>query len=521
MTNQPRRLSRRQLLKGSAILGAGAALTACAAPAAPAAQKPADAAAPAAAPAAGTGASPLKGTQADEMKGKKIELSLAVIAGWPPSQAPIELFPDFAAFAKEKYGYDATVKKTEAPFAALFQKVAPTLASKSQEYNLIVSDSQWLGALSTPGWIVSAEDVYKEVPELDIEPFSSLVKNTYQVYPDGSGKRWGFPQMPDTQGLFVRLDLLTDAKHKEAFKAKAGKELPQNYDEAIKLTIQDWEPIFDYFNGTGIGGTAIMQSKEYDFFSCAYHPYVYATGGDIWDPKTNSVVGVLNTDANAKMLDYFKSLQKYQPSGSQNYGIGDMIDLFGQGKVFSAFQWLAVGLFMSPDGKDGKAMDLTGKVLALPHPKVAFEGGPTEVIGAMGGQPWVINKFNDEDHMRACIDFLKWWYSDDTQKKFLAKGGLPWSKKGVEKPLFEKEPIYFKPFVYMLTEGRSRDFWHLPEYAEMLNLQQEAYSGFASGQFKDAKAVLNSIAAKQQAILLDKGRTTVAIPDDIKDAQPK
>ena len=140
MTNQPRRLSRRQLLKGSAILGAGAALTACAAPAAPAAQKPADAAAPAAAPAAGTGASPLKGTQADEMKGKKIELSLAVIAGWPPSQAPIELFPDFAAFAKEKYGYDATVKKTEAPFAALFQKVAPTLASKSQEYNLIVSD---------------------------------------------------------------------------------------------------------------------------------------------------------------------------------------------------------------------------------------------------------------------------------------------------------------------------------------------------------------------------------------------
>ena len=139
----------------------------------------------------------------------------------------------------------------------------------------------------------------------------------------------------------------------------------------------------------------------------------------------------------------------------------------------------------------------------------------------MGGQPWVINKFNDDDHMRACIDFLKWWYTDDTQKKFLAKGGLPWSKKGVEKPLFEKEPIYFKPFVYMLTEGRSRDFWHLPEYAEMLAIQQEAYSGFASGQFKDAKAVLNSIAAKQQAILLEKGRTTVAIPDDIKDAQPK
>jgi len=71
----------------------------------------------------------------------------------------------------------------------------------------------------------------------------------------------------------------------------------------------------------------------------------------------------------------------------------------------------------------------------------------------------------------------------------------------------------------MLTEGRSRDFWHLPEYAELLAIQQEAYSGYASGQFTDAKAVLNSIASKQQAILLEKGRTTVAIPDDIKDAQ--
>ncbi len=522
MTNESKnpRLSRRQLLKGVALTAGVGLLAACAAPAAapaapaaPAAEAPKATEAPAAA--APAGGDPLMGTQGDEMKGKKIELSLAVIAGWPPSQAPIDLFPDFAASVKAKYGYEATVKKTEAPFAALFQKVAPELASKSQTYNLIVSDSQWLGALSEPGWIVKADDVFAKVPELDIEPYSGLVKNTYQVYPDGSGTRWGFPQMPDTQGLFVRLDMLTDEKNKADYKAKTGKELPQNYDEGIKLTLQDWEPIFAFFTNDKMGGTAIMQSKEYDFFSCAYHPYVYATGGDIWDPKTGSVVGVLNTDANAKQLEHFKSLQKVQLAGSQNYGIGDMIDLFNQGKVFSAFQWLAVGLFMGTP-------EMKGKILVLPHPKVAVEGGPAQVVGAMGGQPWVINKFNDDDHMRACIDFLKWWYTDETQKKFLAKGGLPWSKKGIEKPLFEGEaPLWFKPFVAMLEEGRSRDFWHLPEYAEMLAIQQEAYSGYASGQFTDAKAVLNSIAAKQQAILLEKGRTTVPIPDDIKDAQPK
>ncbi len=88
-----RSLSRRQLLKGAAAVSAAAiaaqALAACAPGAAPAGG---GAAAPAAA-----GASPLQGTVGDEMKGKNIELSFAVIAGWPPSQLPIDMFPKFAA----------------------------------------------------------------------------------------------------------------------------------------------------------------------------------------------------------------------------------------------------------------------------------------------------------------------------------------------------------------------------------------------------------------------------------------
>ncbi len=504
-------LSRRQFLKSAATFGAGATLlAACGAPPAAPATSGGDAAAPAGGGAVGTNA--LAGTQGDEMKGKTLELSLAVIAGWPPSQLAIELFPDFAAYAKEKYGYDVTARKTEAGFDALFQKVAPTLASKSQEFNLIVSDSQWLGALSEPGWIIKADDVYSLVPELDIEPYSSLVKNTYQVYPDGSGIRWGFPQMPDTQGIFLRLDMIEDEANQAAFKEKTGKDIPTDAAGFADWTIQDYEPLFAVMNKGDVAGTAIMQSKTYDFFSCAYHPYVYATGGDIWDSASGNVAGVLNTDANAKQLEYFKSLQQYQAAGSENYGIGDMIDLFTTGKVFSAFQWLAVGLFMIPE-------ELKGKVLALPHPKFTMADGKVDVVGAMGGQPWVINSFNDDDHMRVSVDFLKWWYTDETQAKFLKGGGLPWSKKGMENPDFGGDvPIYFEPFKYMLGEGKSRDFWHLPEYAELLAIQQEAYSAYASGQVDNAQNVLNYIASKQQAILFEKGRTTTPVPADIKDA---
>ncbi|MEM8862253.1 MAG: sugar ABC transporter substrate-binding protein, partial [Chloroflexota bacterium] len=129
----------------------------------------------------------------------------------------------------------------------MFQKVAPTLAAGSQEFNLIISDSQWLGALAEPRWIVRAEDVYELNPDLDIKPYSSLVTNTYQVYPDGSGQRWGFPQMPDTQGVFLRKDMLDDPAEQAAFKEQYGYDLPTTYEEYADMTIEDYEDVFGFF----------------------------------------------------------------------------------------------------------------------------------------------------------------------------------------------------------------------------------------------------------------------------------
>ncbi|MEM8862252.1 MAG: hypothetical protein AAGD96_28375 [Chloroflexota bacterium] len=85
-------LSRRTLLKGLAGASAATILAACQpqAPAAPAVETSGDAAAPEA-------SNPLMGSDASNMQGKTLTLSLAVLAGWPPSPLPIELFPKFAA----------------------------------------------------------------------------------------------------------------------------------------------------------------------------------------------------------------------------------------------------------------------------------------------------------------------------------------------------------------------------------------------------------------------------------------
>ena len=97
---------------------------------------------------------PLCGSSDTNMQGKSIEFGYSRIGGWPPSSAPEAMWPAFQSYAKETYGYDVSdLAFAEAPFGELFQKIAPTLASGSNEFNLMIVDSQWLGALSEPGWI--------------------------------------------------------------------------------------------------------------------------------------------------------------------------------------------------------------------------------------------------------------------------------------------------------------------------------------------------------------------------------
>jgi multiple sugar transport system substrate-binding protein len=452
---------------------------------------------------------PLKGSSPTNMQGKSLTFGYSRIGGWPPSAAPEAMWPQFQAYAKENFGYDVELTFVEAPFGELFQKIAPTLAAGSQEYNLMIVDSQWLGALAEPGWIVAADKVYELNPELDIEPFSSLVTSTYQVYPDGSGQRWGFPQMPDTQGVFLRLDMLEDPAEQAAFEAATGKKLPTTYEEYENIMIDDLVEIFAFFNrpDEGMYGTALQYSKDYDFFSCAYYPFAYSQGGEIWDPATKQIWGILNSDINAKAMEEFVALKDLQPPSFATQGIGEVIDLFSTGRVFSGWQWLAVGKFMIPP-------ELEGKVLAIPLPKWNGPDGQPNVIGAMGGQPWVINAFNDDDHMRVAIDFLKWWYLPDTQDEFIMnQGGLPWSKEGLNNEKYLNAFPYVKPFKYMLEEGRSQDFWHEPEYSQMLAIQQEAWNAYATGQVTSAKAALDYTAAKQQEILYNAGRTQEPPPE--------
>jgi len=443
-----------------------------------------------------------------ELKGKKITMSTLGIAGWYPSKLGVDMSPAFAEYAKKKYGYDVEFTFEEAPFTSLFQKAAASLATKSDAYNIIVVDSQWLGGLAAPGWIIKLNDVIDKNPQLKaIDWYDQIVVDTYMSYPLGSDNYWGFPLEGDVMVLYVRKDKLLDPVERKAFKAKYGMEMPKTFEDFEKLTYPDFVKILEFFTRPekDFYGIAQHYSKVYDFVCTAAHNYIWSRGGRIWDNKTNQVWGVLNTPENAKSLEAYKESLKWAPPGAVNYGNSELMEAWNGGKVFCAIMWSAVGNFMMKP-KDGEVM-----IVPPPMHLINGDGKPNRIY-SMGGQPWVINAFNNKEVMQVAKDFMEWWYTEDVQMEFARRGGNPVIKSVLNKPDFEKIKPWFRGYKWMLNQSKGRDFWHNPMYSVMLAKQQEAFHAYISGQIKDPKVALDYAAYHLQKIMADHGFTKVKPP---------
>ncbi|MGH2558961.1 MAG: extracellular solute-binding protein, partial [Thermomicrobiales bacterium] len=434
----------------------------------------------------------------------------------------------FKPFANETHGYDVNFTFEEAPFGELFQKAATSLSSESADYNIIISDSQWLGALAEPGWILQLNDLIAANPELDVE-FEDAAAIGYRVYPDGSDQIWGFPQEGDTIALYVRQDLFSDQVERDAFKAaNGGTDLPQTFEEWEQIDMETFEAIAAFFTrpDAGLFGTSMHWSQEYDSISCYVYPYMFSTGGNIIEGEvgTYTVEGVLDSEVNAAALEHNKRFLQYAPEGATNHGLASLVDVFTSGAIATCFQWAALGPQMrnqsaeDPTQPADAAKPVTPEnVLIVPPPAFKQADGSLVRTYTLGGQPWVINTFNDGDQLQVAIDFMKWWYLPETQLEFARRGGDPADKATLNSPGFDDIHPHFRAYKYMLQENRSRDFWHDPNYAEMLAAQQEAFGSYVSDITPDPMVALTYTACTQQGILYDAGRTDVEPSDACND----
>ena len=125
----------------------------------------------------------------------------------------------------------------------------------------------------------------------------------------------------------------------------------------------------------------------------------------------------------------------------------------------------------------------------------------------------MINAYNDGDHLQVAIDFMKWWYLEETQLEFSRRGGDSAVTAVLNSPGYDELQPHFRAYKYMLQDNRSRDFWHDPNYAEMLAVQQQAFSAFVTDVVTDPMVALKYAACKQQEILFDNERSEIEPSD--------
>jgi multiple sugar transport system substrate-binding protein len=91
-------------------------------------------------------------------------------------------------------------------------------------------------------------------------------------------------------------------------------------------------------------------------------------------------------------------------------------------------------------------------------------------FAALGGQGISIVSYSE--NQEESFKFLQWFIKDETQKKWAELGGYTCNKAVLESAEFQNATPYNKAFYD--TMFKVKDFWAVPEYAELLTAVESA-----------------------------------------------
>jgi multiple sugar transport system substrate-binding protein len=396
-------------------------------------------------------------------------------AEWDPANYLQELVNEYEA----ETGVKVTVETT--PWSDFQTKTFTELNAKGSAYDMVVGDSQWIGAASEAGHYVDLSEFFNK--HKLTETMAPATVKYYSEYPASSGKFWSIPAEGDAVGWSYRKDWFEDPKEMEAFKAKYG------YDLAVPTTWAQLRDIAEFFHRPDENryGVAIYTDNSYDALVMGVENAIFSYGGELGDYASYKVDGVINSEQNVKALEVYKELYGFTPPGwakaffiENNQAITE--NLAAMSMNYFAFFPALVNEASNPNAKG------TG-----------FFANPTgpggQQFAALGGQGISIVSYSE--NQEEAFKFLEWFIKDETQKRWADLGGYTCSKAVLESAEFQNATPYNKAFYE--TMFKVKDFWATPEYAELLIQMNQRIYPFITGGEGTAKEALDALSADWQA----------------------
>lgn len=445
---------------------------------------------------------------------------------WPPTRFMKEYFD---ATYESPDGHTTTLDMDFIPWPSFYERVAASLTSGEQKYQMIVTDSQWLGAFVEGGYYLDLTDRIKSDPELTaiVKDLHPALVSAYSTYPHKTRAQleelgeapaegvnyYGFPQFPDTYVTFYREDIFCHEGEAAAFQEEFDAKLPCTYEDWQDVDWDRWEQIGQFFQrdaGEELAGETLSEpfygiafqaGKGYDFSTMQINAFIWQNGGDIWDeskaPEAQAE-GVVNSDKSVAAFERYLDMIQYMPPVAKTGQMDIFVeqDLFMQGKVGAIIDWVGLG----EPVLDPSASTVSDKSAFGPAPGTRKEDGTIDRTGNIGGQPFVLTTWNSDEVVDEALNVVKWWLSPEVQIEAVKNGGQSGLMSVMADPSYNDLRPWNRAHVEMIDW--QKDVWHIPEFFELLTQQQEEFDKAITGQIS-AKEALDSVAEYQQELLED------------------
>jgi multiple sugar transport system substrate-binding protein len=368
-----------------------------------------------------------------------------------------------------------------------YQRIADEFARKGSAFDLCIFDSQSMSEFASQGHLVLFNDRLKAGGKVRAADFDPAALRRYAEYPEGSGNLYALPINQDCMGLVYRRDLFEDPEEKAAFRQKYG------YDLAVPQTYDQLRDIAEFFTrpGANLYGIALYGSADYDACTSVFNNILWSFGGELWDPKTATAQGYLNSPHAVRALEFYKSLFACAPAGFVNAYVPEVNKALQEGRVALGFQWYYYF--------DELAAQTAGTKHKLGFDALPGQKGSDGIFRRfvmVGGQGVSISRYSQ--HQDEAWEFLQWLMSPQQQWKWVQGGGKSGLATILKDPKFLDASPANRSFV--LSMSLTKDYWHLPTYPQLLRIYQHRVHQAITGELSPQKA-LDLCVQEQEEIL--------------------
>jgi multiple sugar transport system substrate-binding protein len=405
-------------------------------------------------------------------------------AEWPPA----DYLQQIGNMYEEETGIKVNV--IQEPWGSFLDLFTTAMAAKSDAYDMVVGDSQWLGQGSTDGWYINMTDFL--VGEGIADTVTDATLTYYGEYPAGSGQYWAFPTEGDANGWVYRKDLFEDPDEMAAFEAEYGYPLavPQDYDQFYDIANFFTRP------DEGLYGVAIYGSNGYDSLTMGVQNTMFTYGGR-WQNENNEVLGYTNSPEMVAGAQMYKDLWDCcQPPGMATAFFSEVNDQMISGTSVMGMNYFA---FFPALVTEGGNPDYYDKLGFFSNPK----GPGGDQAAALGGQGTSIVSHISPERQEAAKDFIRYFAQEDVQAEWARLGGYTCN----ENVLKTQEFLEATPFnaAFAETMGFVVDFWNIPIYDPMLRAATVALGEFVIEGQGTADETMTAIAEEHDEMLRDGG----------------